>query len=38
MKNKLFVTLREAEKIAKNKISSKIFDWLQSGVEDNHTY
>ena len=38
MKKKFFVTLREAEKIAKKKISSKIFDWLQSGAEDDHTY
>ena len=38
MKKRSFVTLREAEKMAKNKISSKIFTWLQSGVEDNHTY
>ena len=33
-----FVTLREAELYAKKKISSKIFQWLQSGAEDNFTY
>tara|TARA_B110000305_G_scaffold48353_1_gene51948 strand:- start:99 stop:1133 length:1035 start_codon:yes stop_codon:yes gene_type:complete len=38
MSKKLFVTLREAEKIVKNKISTKIFNWLQSGAEDSHTY
>ena len=35
MKN--FVTLREAEKFAKKKINKKIFNWLQSGAEDNYT-
>ena len=34
MKN--FVTLREAEKF-KKKINKKIFNWLQSGAEDNYT-
>jgi isopentenyl diphosphate isomerase/L-lactate dehydrogenase-like FMN-dependent dehydrogenase len=33
-----FVTLREAEKFAKKKIDNKIFNWLQSGAEDNCTY
>jgi len=37
MKNTDFVTLREAEKFSKKKINKKIFDWLQSGSEDNHT-
>ena len=36
MKN--FVTLREAEKFAEKKINKKIFNWLQSGAEDNYTY
>ena len=35
---KKFVTLREAEKFCKRKINKKIFNWLQSGVEDNYTY
>ena len=33
-----FVTLREAELYAKKKINNKIFQWLQSGAEDNFTY
>ncbi len=32
-----FVTLREAEFFAKKKLKNKIFQWLQSGVEDNYT-
>lgn len=32
-----FVTLREAEKLAKKKINNKIFNWLQSAAEDNLT-
>lgn len=34
---KKFVTLREAESLAKKKINKKIFNWLQSGAEDNYT-
>lgn len=33
-----FVTIREAEILAKKKINKKMFDWLQSGAEDNYTY
>ena len=33
-----FVTLREAELYAQKKINNKIFQWLQSGAEDNFTY
>ncbi len=33
-----FVTLREAEFYAKKKINNKVFQWLQSGAEDNFTY
>ena len=32
-----FVTLREAENFAQKKIDKKIFNWLQSGAEDNYT-
>lgn len=35
---KKFVTLREAERFCKNKCNKKIFNWLQSGAEDNYTY
>ena len=37
MKSISFVTLREAEKLAKKKIDRKKFNWLESGAEDNHT-
>ena len=37
MKNIDFVTIREAEKFAKRKTRKQIFDWLQSGSEDNST-
>ena len=37
MKSTKFVTLREAEKLAKMKINIKKFNWLQSGAEDNFT-
>jgi isopentenyl diphosphate isomerase/L-lactate dehydrogenase-like FMN-dependent dehydrogenase len=32
-----FVTLREAELLAKKRIKNKTFQWLQSGAEDNYT-
>ncbi len=35
--DKKFVTLREAEYYAQKKINKKIFNWLQSGAEDNYT-
>ena len=35
--DKKFVTLREAENFAQKKINKKIFNWLQSGAEDNYT-
>ena len=35
---KKFVTLREAEKFSQKKINKKIFNWLQSGAEDDYTY
>ena len=35
--DKKFVTLREAENFAQKKIDKKIFNWLQSGAEDNYT-
>ena len=35
--DKKFVTLREAENFAQKKIDKKIFNWLQSGAEDNFT-
>ncbi len=34
---KSFVTIREAEKLAKKKISKGAFNWLESGSEDNFT-
>ncbi len=37
MKNIDFVTIREAEKFSNKKINRKIFNWLQSGSEDNYT-
>jgi (S)-2-hydroxy-acid oxidase len=35
---KKFVTLREAEKFCQKKSNKKIFNWVQSGAEDNYTY
>jgi isopentenyl diphosphate isomerase/L-lactate dehydrogenase-like FMN-dependent dehydrogenase len=37
MKNKNFQTIRQAEALAKKKIRTGTFEWLQAGVEDNYT-
>ena len=37
MKNKLFVTIREAKKKFHLNISSKKYDWVEAAAEDGYT-